>query len=115
MNIPEKAIICINTLEEYSLLNDFFETNLGRVIETPFSHYDAGTMCCDLEPNKRNVISSSRASYTGWCRDYDSGVKAHEKFVPDDVSMRFISVHDFLAICGADSKLDFEFDLGSIL
>ena len=99
--IPDKAIICVNTQDEYNTLNEFFKEHLHKEFQSSFSRFV--NMCCDLEPSsRRNIVSGERKDYERWIKDYEDGCKSHGKFVPDDASMRFISVADFFAICGAD-------------
>ena len=116
MNIPQKAIIVVNTPEENRRLADFLGLHIGKKVRS--NACDGECVDLDLMDGTEYLGWADRDWYEAACDVYDRGESSFSgiklTFIPDDPLLRFISVDDFIAFCH-DEILDCSVEVGDLL
>lgn len=105
MFIPQKAIVHLETKENAIRLDEFVRKHLNRTLDIGTKE-DWGMACCDFEPASESLPQADIDNYEKWVKDFESGNKSFESWVPEDPGLRFISVDTYIALCLSDEIED---------
>ena len=107
MFIPQKAIIHLETKENAIRLDEFIRKHLNRTLDIG-ERQDWSLACCDFEPGSNSLPQADINSYKGWVKEFESGNRSFDSWVPEDPGLRFISVDTYIALCMSDEIEDNE-------
>lgn len=105
MFIPQKAIIRLETKENAIRLDEFIRKHLDRTLDIG-ERDDWSLACCDFEPHSGSLPQAGINDYKEWVQDFESGNRSYDSWVPEDPSLRFITVDDYMALCLSDEIED---------
>ena len=101
MVFPQKAIICLPTYEDAVKLDNFVREHKGWYFQLEDWSDDGEETCCDIDvTGDGEILHMSRAGYEEAIESCDNEPEYGAwKYVPEDKSLRFISVDEFIAVC----------------